>query len=147
MKEVMLKQASAERSRIEEELNAEAVKRSLTLKSEGERQKMINESEGELIKIKNQSEAEKYKLTTEAEGASNAELIKAKATAQTIKIITDAISGSEKSEKALLYLIAEKNINMYGQIGSTSNTMIFNEKPADINSLIAQAKTIIDKKI
>jgi regulator of protease activity HflC (stomatin/prohibitin superfamily) len=146
MKEVMLKQASAERSRIEEELNAEAVKRSLTLKSEGERQKMINESEGQLIKIKNESEGQKYKLTTEAEGAALAEITRAKATSQTLRIITEAISGSEKSEKALLYLIADKNIDMYSKIGSTSNTMFFSDRPADINSVIAQAKAIVDKK-
>jgi len=28
---------------------------------------------------------------------------------------------------------------MYGEMGSKSNTMIFNEKPGDVNSLLAQA--------
>ena len=33
---------------------------------------------------------------------------------------------------------------MYGVMGSKSNTMIFSDKPADINALLAQASTIIN---
>jgi hypothetical protein len=32
---------------------------------------------------------------------------------------------------------------MYGNIGSKSNTMIFSDKPGDINSLFAQANTVM----
>lgn len=32
---------------------------------------------------------------------------------------------------------------MYSDIGQKSNTMIFNDRPADVNALLAQAATII----
>ncbi len=32
---------------------------------------------------------------------------------------------------------------MYSDIGQKSNTMIFNDRPADVNALFAQAATII----
>lgn len=36
---------------------------------------------------------------------------------------------------------------MYSNIGSHSNTMIFNEKPGDINALMAQVSSILNNKI
>ena len=32
---------------------------------------------------------------------------------------------------------------MYADIGQKSNTMIFNDRPADVNALIAQAATVL----
>ena len=32
---------------------------------------------------------------------------------------------------------------MYGDIGQKSNTMIFNDRPADVNALMAQAGSIL----
>jgi hypothetical protein len=34
-------------------------------------------------------------------------------------------------------------IDMYASMGKTSNTMIFSERPADINALMAQAATVL----
>ena len=39
------------------------------------------------------------------------------------------------------YLITQY-IDMYGEMGQKSNTMIFSDKPADINALFAQASTV-----
>jgi hypothetical protein len=33
---------------------------------------------------------------------------------------------------------------MYGEIGSKSNTMIFNDRPGDINALMAQAAAVVN---
>ncbi len=33
---------------------------------------------------------------------------------------------------------------MYAEIGSKSNTMIFNDRPADINALLAQVGTVMN---
>jgi hypothetical protein len=33
---------------------------------------------------------------------------------------------------------------MYGEMGAKSNTMIFSDKPGDVNALIAQAATIVN---
>ena len=32
---------------------------------------------------------------------------------------------------------------MYGDIGQKSNTMIFNDRPADVNALMAQAGSVL----
>ena len=39
--------------------------------------------------------------------------------------------------------IASQYITMYGEMGQKSNTMIFSDKPADINALLAQAASVI----
>jgi hypothetical protein len=36
---------------------------------------------------------------------------------------------------------------MYGDIGQKSNTMIFSERPADVNALLAQAAAVFGNKI
>ena len=36
---------------------------------------------------------------------------------------------------------------MYGEIGSKSNTMIFSEKPGDINALMAQAALVMNSTL
>jgi hypothetical protein len=33
---------------------------------------------------------------------------------------------------------------MYSDIGQKSNTMIFNDRPADVNALLAQAATVMN---
>ena len=33
---------------------------------------------------------------------------------------------------------------MYSDIGQKSNTMIFNDRPADVNALLAQAGTVLN---
>ena len=32
---------------------------------------------------------------------------------------------------------------MYGEMGAASNTMLFSDRPADVNSLLAQAATVL----
>ncbi len=47
------------------------------------------------------------------------------------------------SEEALKFQTAQKYIDMYADIGQKSNTIFFNQHPADINSLFAQAAAAI----
>ena len=133
MTEAMNKQANAERERREQILNAEGSKRSAELISEGNLRKAINEAE-----------AVKQKLILEAQGLLEAEQIKAEAVKRSINIISSVVSDPII---ALTYLIAEKQIEMQGRIGSTSNTIFFNKEPADLNALLAQAKAILNTNI
>ena len=135
-------QSQAERARRESELNAQGSKRSAELISQGERIKLVNESEGHLIQARNESDAEKYRIVTEAQGFNESEIIKAQGIKRSIEIIAEAAGGDPKI--ALMYLMADKQISMYKDIGSKSNTMFFQDKPADLNSLIAQAKSIFN---
>lgn len=140
--EAMDKQAAAERERRKKVLDAEGDKRSAELQSEGEKIRMKNESEGMLIKTKNEAEARKIQLVLEAEGEATAVELKATADARAIEIIGKVLDTTSGSDAAKLQ-VAQKYITMYGQIGQTSNTMIFNDRPADVNSLMAHAATVI----
>lgn len=42
-----------------------------------------------------------------------------------------------------IVIILLQYINMYSDIGQKSNTMIFSDRPADVNALLAQAATVI----
>merc|ERR1712071_335673 len=138
----MDKQAAAERNRREKVLNAEGEKQQAKLTSEGVKIQLTNESEGNLIKVRNEAEAARTKLELEAEGEARAMQVKAQAQAQAIKLIADQITGSGGAEAAKLAL-AQDYVKMFGEMGSKSNTMMFNDRPADVNALLAQAALAI----
>lgn len=140
--EAMDKQAAAERGRRKKVLDAEGDKRSAELESEGVKIKMMNESEGTLIKIRNEAEAQKSKILLVAEGESKAMEIRALAQAKAISLIAQALNEGGASEAAKLQ-VAREYIAMYADIGSKSNTMIFNDRPADVNALLAQASAVM----
>mmetsp|Transcript_14131 Transcript_14131/g.20893 ORF Transcript_14131/g.20893 Transcript_14131/m.20893 type:complete len:379 (-) Transcript_14131:95-1231(-) len=138
----MDKQAAAERNRREKVLNAEGEKQQASLTSEGVKIQLTNESEGNLIKIRNEAEAAKTKLELEAEGEAKAMQVKAMAQAQAIQLIADQIMKPGGAEAAKLAL-AKDYVQMFGEMGSKSNTMMFNDRPADVNALLSQAALAI----
>jgi regulator of protease activity HflC (stomatin/prohibitin superfamily) len=138
----MDKQAAAERNRREMVLQAEGQKQRAQLSSEGVKISLTNESEGNLIRVRNEAEAAKSKLLLEAEGEAEAIRIKAAATAQAISVIAAELVKAGGQDAAKL-AIAKQYIEMYGEMGSKSNTIMFNDRPADINSLFAQAALAI----
>ncbi len=140
--EAMDKQAAAERERRKKVLDAEGDKRAAELQSEGEKIRMKNESEGNLIKVRNEAEAKKSELVLEAEGRARAEEISAHARANAIHLVARALATQYGQDAAKLQ-ISREYITMYGEIGSRSNTMIFADRPGDVNALIAQAASII----
>jgi regulator of protease activity HflC (stomatin/prohibitin superfamily) len=140
--EAMDKQAAAERERRKKVLDAEGSKRSAELESEGNKVRMKNESEGTLIKVTNEAEAKKVLMILEAEGEAQAIQNKAMAHATAIKIIAEALTLPNGAEAAQL-AVAREYISMYGQMGLQSNTMIFNDRPADLNALLAQAGAVL----
>jgi hypothetical protein len=40
--------------------------------------------------------------------------------------------------------IAKQYIEMYGEMGQRSNTMLFSDRPADVRALFAQAAAVLD---
>ena len=134
----MDKQAAAERTRREQVLQAEGNKQRAQLTSEGVKISLTNESEGNLIRVRNEAEAAKSKLLLEAEGEAEATRLKAAAQAEAIRTIAAEIVKPGGQEAAKL-AIAKEYIEMYGEMGSKSNTIMFNDRPADMNTLFAQA--------
>ena len=98
--------------------------------------------EGDLIRVRNEATARKEQLELEAQGEALATKMKAEAQAQAIQVVGDAIEkyGTVPSQLD----VAKQYVEMYGEMGQTSNTMIFSDKPADINSLMAQAATVFN---
>ena len=139
----MDKQAVAERERREQVLGAEGLKKAAVLESEGIKQKLQNESEGELIKIRNEALAEKEKRILEAEGEAQAVLAKAKAQAEAIALIGDALSSNDGRVAAQLE-IARDYLQMYGDMGQKSNTIMFQKDAGDVNALLLQAATVFN---
>lgn len=140
--EAMDKQAAAERERRKKVLEAEGDKRSAELQSEGAKIRMKNESEGTLIKMKNEAEARKIQLVLEGEGEVAVIEMRARAQAQAITVIAEALAGSHAGDAAKLH-VAREYIAMYSDMGQKSNTMIFSERPGDVNALMAQAAAVI----
>lgn len=138
----MDKQAAAERSKREQVLRAEGEKRTAELTSEGVKISLKNESEGMLIKIQNEAEASKTRTILEAEAESQAIRLQADAQAEAIAKISAELNkaGGEKAAKLAL---AREYVEMYGEMGSKSNTMFFNQSAGDINSLLVQAASAI----
>jgi regulator of protease activity HflC (stomatin/prohibitin superfamily) len=123
-------------------LEAEGDKRSAELESEGIKIRLKNESEGTLIKVTNEAEAKKRQLILECEGEAAAIKLRAQAQAEAIRTIAESLASKEAVDAAQLG-VAREYISMYGEIGQRSNTMIFSDKPADINALMAQAASVI----
>eukprot|EP00529_Nitzschia_sp_RCC80_P020688 CAMPEP_0113509704 /NCGR_PEP_ID=MMETSP0014_2-20120614/37721_1 /TAXON_ID=2857 /ORGANISM="Nitzschia sp." /LENGTH=411 /DNA_ID=CAMNT_0000405559 /DNA_START=102 /DNA_END=1337 /DNA_ORIENTATION=+ /assembly_acc=CAM_ASM_000159 len=134
----MDKQAAAERDRREHVLRAEGDKQRTQLTSEGVKISLTNESEGNLIRIKNEAEASKQRILLEAQGQAEAIRLTAEAQAQALEMIADQINKTGGTEAAKLAL-AREYVAMYGEMGAQSNTIMFNDRPADVNALLSQA--------
>ena len=125
----MDKQAAAERDRREQVLRAEGDKR---------RAELI--SEGNLIKIRNEADGAKTKILLEAQGQAQAVQLMADAQAKALRVISEELNKPGGQEAARLAL-AREYVTMYGEMGKQSNTILFNERPADVNALLTQAVT------
>jgi regulator of protease activity HflC (stomatin/prohibitin superfamily) len=134
----MDKQAAAERDRREQVLRAEGQKRKTELESEGLRISLTNESEGNLIKVQNEAEASKTLILKEAQAQAEAIRLTAQAQADALSLIAAELQKVGGEDAARLAL-ARDYISMYGEMGRQSNTILFQDKPADVTNLIAQA--------
>jgi regulator of protease activity HflC (stomatin/prohibitin superfamily) len=134
----MDKQAAAERDRRERVLRGEGDKQRAQLTSEGVKISLQNESEGNLIKKRNEAEAARITYIQEAEGKAEAIRKTALAQAEALRLIAAEMQKPGGMEAAQLAL-AKDYVQMYGEMGSQSNTMIFNDRPADVSALMAQA--------
>lgn len=63
--------------------------------------------------------------------------MKAKAEAEALALVAEALRDAAGADAAQLE-IAKQYIEMYGEMGKSSNTMLFSDRPADVNALIAQ---------
>ena len=65
--------------------------------------------------------------------------MKANAEAKALTLVAEALQEASGGDAAQLQ-IAKQYIEMYGEMGKTSNTMLFSDRPADVNALIGQVR-------
>lgn len=115
---------------MEKQMRAEREKRAVIAVSEGELQSTINKAEAEKSYKIAQSQAKVFEI-----------LETAKATAQGITNIAQAID-CEKGAEAVTLRVAEQYLKEFGNLAKTNNTMIIPSNLSDISSVIAAATSI-----
>lgn len=93
-----------------------------------------------MIKVRNEAEATKSKILLEAEAQAVAIEKVAKAQAIALQAIAAELNKTGGEQAAQLAL-ARDYVQMYGEMGKQSNTILFNDRPADVNALLVQAMT------
>ncbi len=132
-------------SAMEKQMRAEREKRASILQSEGERDSKINQAEGEKQRVIKESEASRQSQVNEAQGEAEAILSVAKATAEGLRMISDAINNQGGAE-AVQLRIAEKYIGEFGKIAQKGNTIVLPANLTEVGSMITLAKGLLGDK-
>lgn len=115
---------------MEKQMRAEREKRAAIAASEGDMQSQINHAEGDKQRRMYEARAKAYEI-----------LEIAKATAEGIELIANAIQH-EKGPDAITLRIAEQYLNEFGKLAKTNNTMIIPSDMGDISRVISTATSI-----
>ncbi len=127
---------------MEKQMRAEREKRAVILESEGVRDANINRAEGEKQKVIKESEAKRQQQINEAEGEAAAIEAVATATAEGLRRVAQAVSGSGGPE-AMQLRIAEQYVAQFGQLARQANTLVVPANLSDVASMIALATRIV----
>ncbi|KTW26988.1 hypothetical protein T552_02479 [Pneumocystis carinii B80] len=127
------------------QVSAERSKRAEILESEGQRQSCINIAEGQKQSQILNSEAIKQESINKATGEAEAILLKAEATAKGISAIASVLSENPMGTDAINLRIAEKYLGAFGNLAKESTSIVVPANLNDINGMVAQALTIINK--
>jgi regulator of protease activity HflC (stomatin/prohibitin superfamily) len=123
---------------MEKQMTAERQKRAAILQSEGDRDAKINEAEGEKQRVIKESEASKMQQINEAEGEAEAILAVARATAEGLRTVADALRA-EGGVRAMQLRIAQDYLQEFGKLAKVGNTFVVPANLSDLASMIALA--------
>ena len=126
---------------MEKQMRAEREKRAVILNSEGQRDAAINSAEGEKQQVIKASEARRQQQINEAEGEASAILAVARATAEGIRQVADAIRQPGGQEATQLR-VAEQYVGEFGKLAQKTNTLILPANASDIASMVAMAMKV-----
>ena len=130
---------------MEKQMRAEREKRAVILQSEGERDAAINNAEGQKQQVIKASEAKKQQQINEAEGQAAAIQAVARATADGIRSVAQAIQADGGYE-AVQLRVAEQYVHQFGNIAKSGNTLVVPAALSDVASMIALAMNAIQPK-
>lgn len=120
-----------------QQVSAERTKRAQILESEGARQAAINVAEGRKQATILASEADKAEQINRAAGEAEAILLRARAAAQGIEKVAEAI-GRANGRDAVSMTVAEKYVEAFGKMAKEGTTMIVPASANDAASMVAQ---------
>ncbi len=126
---------------MELQVAAERQKRAQILDSEGSKQSQINLAEGDKAKVVLESEGAKTNQINRAQGEAEAIREVAKATAEGIRLVAQAINEQGGSD-AVALRIAEKYVEAFAKLAKTSTTMLLPANANDVASTVAQALAV-----
>ncbi|HEX5071035.1 MAG TPA: stomatin-like protein [Vicinamibacterales bacterium] len=129
---------------MEKQMRAEREKRAVILTSEGERDAAINKAEGEKQQVIKSSEGRRQQQMNEAEGEASAILAVAKATAEGLRQVADAIRQPGGAEATQLR-VAENYLAQFGELAKKTNAMILPANVADTASMVATAMRVFQQ--
>src|SRR5688500_5988053 len=130
---------------MEKQMRAEREKRAVILTSEGTRDAAINTAEGVKQETIKHSEARQLQQINEAEGQAAAVEAVAKATAEGIRRVAEAIK-LPGGQEAVQLRVAEQYIGQFGELAKKSNTIVLPANVADVGSMIALAMKFIGRE-
>jgi len=58
-------------------------------------------------------------------------------------MVAEALGKGDNTAMAAELAVAREYISMYAELGGKSNTMLFQDRPADVAGLMAQAHTVL----
>jgi len=131
-------------SAMEKQMRAEREKRATILTSEGERDAKINQAEGEKQRVIKASEANKQQQINEAEGQAAAILFVARATADGLKQVGEALRIPGGAE-AMQLRIGEEYVKQFGKMAKESTTLVVPAGLSDVAGMVAMAKNVLNK--
>lgn len=128
---------------MELQVAAERQKRAQILESEGQRQSQINLAEATKAQVVLNSEASRIDQINRANGEAEAILLVAKATADSIQQVAQAMSKTGGSDAAALR-IAGQYMEAFANIAKETNTVIIPSNLNDSSSIITQALSVFE---
>lgn len=128
---------------MELQVAAERKKRAEILDSEGVRQSKINIAEGDKQEVVLESEAAMTDQVNRAKGEAEAIREVAKATAEGIETVANAIEKAG-GEKAVALKIAEQYVAAFGKLAKEGTTVLLPANTGDAGAMVAQALTVFE---
>jgi regulator of protease activity HflC (stomatin/prohibitin superfamily) len=128
---------------MEKQMRAEREKRASILASEGERDAKINRAEGVKQEVIKASEADKQKQINEADGKAAAILAVARASAEGLRQMAEALEGKGGHQAAKLK-VAEEYIKQLGQVAHDARAIIVPANIADPSGMMTTAMAVIE---
>lgn len=123
---------------------AERKKRKLLLESEGEGTADVNRAVGRTKSQNLTSDAAAYEMMKLGEGEAMIAVSKAKAVAEGIRIVSDAIQQSGRGNDAVATLLAAKYLEEFGKVAKESNTVVLGQNMSDASGMATQALSVFD---